>query len=612
MRGIDYQSRGNVVIGIIGVIFFAYVLRLFAIQVWNDDYRGRAERNVIRVKPIVPPRGNIYNRYSDIYVSNRPMFNLLITPGELYIPDTAVLANRLQMTNHEILDGIRKATRYSRVKESVLARNIEPEMYGKLKEELWNFQGISFSATNKRYYQYPVGAHLLGYISEVNSQEIEASEGKYLPGDLIGKAGIERSHDSLLRGVQGQKYVLMDVHNREVGSYAGGRRDQEAIRGKDLMLGVDSELQMLGEQLMQNKKGSIVAIEPSTGEILAFVSAPSYNPSMLTGRELMANWGLLMRDSLKPVYNRPLQATYPPGSVFKLANALIALNEGVISGATRYGCGGGFSRNHGKPGCHSHPGPLDLEGAIQFSCNSYFAAVYMDFLNAPKFDNIYESFNTWHRYMALMGIGQKLNVDLPYEKTGLLPSVEMYDNQKRWYGHNRWNALTIISNAIGQGEILMTPLQMANLSAQIANRGWYIEPHFVRAERGIDDNNWQPLPYPRVSTQIQSQYYEQVIDAMEKVVQSGTGRRAFMEEISICGKTGTVQNPHGKDHSVFICFAPKENPRIAVAVVVENSGSAGGTWAAPMSAIMIEKYLKRKVESKEMEYQRVLEANFLR
>ncbi len=611
MRGIDYQSRGQVLIVAIGVIFFIFIVRLFTIQVLNDDYQGRAERTVIRVKPVVPPRGNIFNRYGESYVSNRPMFQLYITPAELFIPDTSVLCHYLQMTPKEIREGIAKARSYSGVKASVLARNIEPEVYGALQEKLWNFKGISFTATNKRYYNFPVGAHLLGYISEVSTKEIEASDGKYLPGDLIGKAGIERNQDSLLRGIQGEKYVLMDVHNREVGSYAEGQRDRKAIRGKDLILGIETELQALGEELMQNKKGSIVAIEPSTGEILAFVSAPSYDPSMLTGRELMANWNGLTHDSLKPLYNRPLQATYPPGSIFKLANALAGLNEGIIVPETRYGCGGGFMRNRGKPGCHAHPGPLDLEGAIQHSCNAYFSAVYMDFLHSPKYSDIYQAFDTWHNYMALMGIGQKLHIDLPYERTGLLPSSEMYDNQKRWYGHNRWNALTIISNAIGQGEILMTPLQMANLATLIANRGWYIEPHFVRGMRNPGDPVWQKVSYPRVSPNIERRHFEFVIEAMEKVVSSGTARRAFMEEIAICGKTGTVENPHGANHSVFVCFAPKENPKIAMAVVVENSGS-GGTWAAPICATMIEYYLKRKVEAKLVEYQRVKEANFLR
>ncbi|GAB4415738.1 MAG: penicillin-binding protein 2 [Bacteroidia bacterium] len=586
-------------------VILLYIGRLFTIQVLSEEYAERAERYVVKTKPILPPRGNIYNRYGEIYVSNEPMFNMLITPQELYIPDTAVLERALGMSREEIRRTIARAPWR---KESDFARYIDTRTYGELQEQMWNFQGISFTASTKRSYRQPVGANILGYISEVSQEEIDASEGAYRPGDMIGKAGIERSHDAQLRGTQGERKVIKNVHNREVGSYAGGRLDKAPTKGKDIMLGIDTELQAFGESLMQNKKGSIVAIEPLTGEILAFVSAPSYDPNELTGRELRKNWRQLRNDTLNPLYNRPLMARYPPGSIFKIPVALAALNEGIITADTYYGCGGGFKRNKGKPGCRMHPSPLKLEGAIQYSCNSYFAATYMDFLHATQpFGNFYAAYDKWYEYMQMMGIGRKLNVDIPYEVSGLLPTAERYD---RWYGKDRWMATTIISNAIGQGEILMTPLQMANMVATVANRGYYVEPHFLRGTRESPGNDWSRVRYDTVQTTIARQHFETVIDAMEQVVSSGTARRAFISDIPTCGKTGTVQNPHGEDHAVFIGFAPKDRPRIAIAVVIENAGG-GGSWAAPTASLMIEQFIRRKIVEKQAEYTRITSVNFI-
>ena len=592
--------------GLIGLVFLLFIVRLFSIQVLSEEYARKADSIVIKTKPVIPPRGNIYNRLGEIYVSNRPMFNLLITPKELVIPDTAILVEYLGISKEEIAHRISEAQAAPH-KESVLARYIEPETYGKLQEELWNFKGISFSASSKRFYQTPVGANILGYISEVSPKEINMSDGFYKSGDLIGKSGIERSHDTTLRGEQGFKKVERNVHLREVGSYADGKYDTKPVKGKDIMLGIDTELQRFGEELMQNKKGSIVAIEPSTGEILAFVSAPAYDPNILTGKELRKNWRNLRNDTLNPLYNRPLMARYPPGSIFKLPVALAALNEGVIQPETYYSCGGGFKRNKGKPGCRFHT-VLNLENAIKVSCNSYFAATYVDFLHHDKYKNgFYEGYQTWYDYMKRMGIGRKLNVDIPYEVSGLLPNTQRYD---KWYGKNRWMATTVISNSIGQGEILMTPLQMANLASLISNRGRYISPHFVRAERASKETDWYRIPYDTVYTEIETRHYEVVIDAMEKVVANGTGGRARLDGIAVCGKTGTVENPHGKDHAVFLGFAPKDRPRIAIAVIIENAGG-GGTWAAPTAGLMMEQYLRGEIVSKKWEYLRVKNTNFI-
>ncbi|MEM7509459.1 MAG: penicillin-binding protein 2 [Bacteroidota bacterium] len=610
-----FRRRGNIIVVFTGFIFMIFMGRLFSLQILSSKYQGRAERNVIKRKPIIPPRGNIYDRKNRIYVSNSPVFEIRITPRELEIPDTSVLTTYLEMSKEEIDFAIRKAKSYSPYKESILSQYIEPENYGPLQESMWNFSGVSFTTTNKRYYQYPVGANFLGYISEVDSSDILSEEAKYALGDLIGKTGIERSYDKILRGQKGERVVLKDVYNRIVGSYLEGKFDIKAEQGADLMLGIDTELQAFGESLFHNKKGSIVAIEPSTGEILAFVSAPYYDPNMLTGRESRKNWRKLTRDTLNPLFIRPLQAAYPPGSIFKLPVALAALNEGVITEESFYHCGGGFWRNGGKPGCRLHATPLSLKTAITVSCNSYFAATYVDFLNYQKFEGIYDGYEKWEKYMLEMGIGRKLDTDLPYEKEGLLPSAEFYDNEKRWYGKNRWNAMTIISNSIGQGEIQMTPIQMANMAAIIANKGKYITPHFVKAVKNQGPKNkkelWEKFSFPDNETSIERKHYETVGDAMELVVKYGTARRAFIPDITVCGKTGTVQNPHGENHAVFVGYAPKENPKIAIAVIMENAGG-GGSWAAPAAGLMIEKYLKGEILTKQFEYNRIMNANFLR
>ncbi len=610
MKEQNLHIRGDIIMVIIGVIMFLMAGRLYSLQVLTEEYAGEARKYSRKRKPVIPPRGNLYNRYGQIFVSNTAMFDLAITPNELEIPDPALLCSLLEITESELEAAIKKAQAAPN-KEHIIARYIDPVLYGILQENLWNFSGISFNVSNRRTYHQRVGANFLGYISEVNDADIDASGGYFRSGDLKGKSGIESSYEEVLHGQKGEMELLKDNYGREVGSYAEGRFDKQAIKGADLLLSIDSDLQAFGEFLMQNKKGSIVAIEPSSGEILAFVSAPAYDPQMLTGREVGRNWRRLSRDSLQPLFNRPLMATYPPGSIYKTALALAALNEGVIDERTSYRCGGGFWRNKGKPGCRMHPHPLRIDGAIKWSCNSYFAATYMDYLNHSQYENVYQSFGNWEKYMVELGLGTKLHVDLPYEGRGLLPSVERYD---RIYGKDRWGATNIISNAIGQGEILMTPLQMANLVAIIANRGYYYAPHFVKGQRPPGKNDFastNDLATDRIQTSIDRKHFNTVADAMEQVVATGTARRAFLSDVVICGKTGTVENPHGEDHATFIAFAPKDNPRIAIAVVIENSGGGGGRWAAPTAALMIEKYLKREIKEKTFELKRVSEANFL-
>jgi len=607
-----HKSRGYIILSVLVLFCSILIIRLFDIQILSEKYRGMADRRTKSYKIIVPPRGNIYNRYEEIYVKNSPLFDLRIIPSELNIPDTTFLYDYLDLTPNEVKQKIQHAYRQGRYGEYILAQYIEPSIYSRLQELTWNYGGISFTMSSKRQYIYEVGANYMGYIGEVDSVDILSAEpGTYRIGDMIGKSGIERSYDTLLRGKPGIQIILKDRLGREVGRFADGQLDESAQRGKDIMLGIDTELQAFGEEIMKNKRGSIVAIQPITGEILTFVSSPTYNPSDLTGQDFRKNWRKLLKGSDNPLLNRPIMGRYPPGSIFKLPLALAALNEGVISPETVYSCGGGFWRNKGKPGCRLHPHPLSLKNAIKYSCNSYFAATYVDFLNHKQYDDLYNGFDKWYDYMYSMGIGHRLQIDLPYERGGNLPSTDMYDDAKRWYGKNRWNALTIISNSIGQGELEMTPLQMANLAAIIANKGFYRRPHLAIATRGEKDSNWVPIPYEKISNPIKEAYYTVVTDAMEQVVMNGTAYRAYIDrEISVCGKTGTVENPHGEDHSVFIGFAPKENPIIAIAVIIENAGG-GGSWAAPAAGLMIEKYIRKDVVKKQYEYFRLTNANFI-
>lgn len=597
------RERRKVVMAAIGAVCLLYVGRLFYLQVVSEDFAKRAELNVVKEHVIPPSRGVVYDRSQRIIVTNTPIFDLLITPNELYIPDTSIFERYLRLDRATVRARIAQAYKYSRHKPSFLEKQIAPDVFYALQEHLWKCRGITVVSRISREYLYPVGANFLGYISEVNKKDVERSQGYYRPGDLIGAAGLERAYEDVLRGRKGVEKVKVDVHGKEVGRYADGRYDTLAVKGEDVVVTVDAELQLFGETLMKNKIGSIVAIEPATGDILAFVSAPTYDPNLMSGMSFTENWRRLYSDSLKPLFNRPLMAMYPPGSIFKILNALVALNEGTLYNETYYGCGGGFARNKGRPACHPHPGPLNLSGAIQHSCNAYFAAVYVDMLHHPKYDNFYDAYERWEGYMHRFGVGVPTGVDLPHEKKGRIPSKAFYD---KWYGKKRWRGMTIVSNAIGQGEIEMTPLQMANVVCVIANKGYYIRPHFFKSLYNAPD---RPPRYEKIESGVDSAHFKAVIAAMEQVVTSGTGYLAQIPGISVCGKTGTAENPHGEDHSVFFGFAPKENPKIVVAAIVENAGF-GGVWAAPITSLMIEKYLTGTVADS-ARFRRIIEADFV-
>lgn len=605
-------QRGVIIIAIFSVVIFTYLGRLFFLQVMSEEYALKAEARDLNEETIYPSRGIIYDRNENIYVKNSPIFEVQFIPKEVTIPDTTVLEKYLGLTREQIRTRISKYGDIARYQWQPLETQLSKETYSRFSEQMWRFEGIKIVARLAREYTYPAGANFLGYINQVDSNEIKKAilngdtvDYRYNSGDLIGKIGIEREYEKLLRGKKGKKVILRDVFKRPMGSYAKGAYDEPPVSGKDIKLGIDANLQLFGEKLMHNKRGSIVAIEPETGEILAFISAPTYDPGMLTGRDLGKNYYALKSDPNLPLLNRPLTAQYPPGSIFKILQALAALSQNVIGENDHFRCGGAWFRNRGKPACHGAHGACGLHTGIKSSCNSFFAEVYYTYLNHRSFDNIHDAYQSWYDTMAQYGIGKRLGVDIPGEKRGLLPPKEYYDKA---YGKNSWGALTIYSNSIGQGEILMTPMQMANTAAIIANRGFYVPPHFLTGIK-LSNGVWEKDPQPTIKVPGSSHQFDLVVDAMEDVVLSGTARRARIDSISVCGKTGTVENAAGEDHSVFMAFAPKEKPKIAIAAIVENAGF-GGTWSAPICALMIEYYMNGFIKD-QRKLQRILDQDFL-
>jgi penicillin-binding protein 2 len=598
----NYSDRKYIIISIVVVLGLIFLSRLFYVQILDEKYALSADNNAIKKKTIYPARGIIYDRNGKILVANDVAYDLMVIPRQVKNIDTTRFCDLLQISKEDFEKRIKKAAKYSRYKASLFLGQIPKKEFAYLQETLYEFKGFYTQERTLRRYPYHSGALNLGDIGEVNRKDLDRDE-YYRSGDYIGKSGIEKYYEKELRGKKGVEYLLVDVLNRAKGSYKDGRFDTLAINGKNLFTSLDAELQVYGEQLMNNKLGSIVAIEPSSGEILSLVSSPAYDPALLVGRNRGKNFNKLVTDSLKPLYNRALMAAYPPGSTFKMINALIALDVDVVSIETEFFCAGTVA----KPiKCsHNHITPLAMIYGIQQSCNPYFWNTFRATLNNPRIGNVKKGYESWYNKVRSFGLGQKFNTDLMYEKAGNVPSVAYYDKVYR----GSWNALTVRSLSIGQGELLITPLQLANLTAAIANRGFYYPPHLVKSV-GTKDNFISKYNEKQV-VDIKPEHFEPIIDGMEKVVQiGGTARRGALDSIPVCGKTGTVQNPHGKDHSVFIAFAPKDNPKIAIAVVVENAGNYGGTWAAPIASLMMEKYLNGKVVRKKKE-KRILEADLI-
>lgn len=597
-----FIGRKYVVTALLVLAAVVLLVRLFFIQVVTDTYRLSADNNVLRYITQYPARGLILDRYGKPVVYNQAAYDLMVVPSQTSKLDTASFCDLLSITPELFRERMKAAVSYSRRAPSVFLKQISDRTYAKFQEKLFMYPGFYVQPRTLRSYSKPVGAHLLGYVSEVDEAVIKKNP-YYKPGDYIGKSGIEEVYEEELRGKRGVKIFMVDVHSRIKGAYAGGKLDTAAVQGTDLMSSIDLDLQAYGELLMKNKRGSIVAIEPATGEVLTLVSAPFYDPELLVGRARSDNYARLRADSLEPLFNRALMARYPPGSTFKPVNGLIALQEQVITPSTLFGCNQGYL----FVGCHSHSSPLKLQGAIMNSCNAYFCQAFRRILENNKYSTISDAYDKWKSYLDEFGFGNKLGSDFPNELPGFIPPGSYFDG---YHGKNRWKALTVISLAIGQGELGTTPLQMANMTAAIANRGFYYTPHIVKAIGGKPVSDARFTEKHTIS--IGRENFEEVIGGMELAVNGGAGataRVAASKEIVICGKTGTAQNPHGKDHSVFIAFAPKDNPRIAIAVYVENAGF-GATYAAPIASLMIERYIKGEVVNKPLET-RMLELNLM-
>jgi penicillin-binding protein 2 len=603
----DY--RKYIIALVVVVVALLYIMRLFTIQVVEDKYKLTASNQAFLQMTDYPPRGAIYDRKGKLLVYNQVAYDLMVVPRDLKGCDTLGICKILNIT---IDDFKKRLVRLSgSLKESandyrshIFESQMLPELNAQIQERLYMFQGFYVMARTVRKYPIPMAAHLLGYIGEVN-ERITKKNPYYKSGDYIGMSGIEKGYEEALRGKKGVQIMMRDVHNNIKGSYKNGIYDTAAVPGKNLYSTLDAELQQYGEKLMQNKIGGVVAIEPATGEILALVTSPTYDPNLLVGRDFPKNYSTLAKDTLgKPLFNRALQAYYPPGSTFKLLNALIGLQEGVLKPATTYPCARGYPPLGGKPKCHPHGSPTDLKGSIATSCNSYYSYVFKSIVENRKYHGTVEGYQAWKDYVNSFGVGVKIGTDLPYELKGIVPTPNYYD---KVFGKNGWRASTVISLGIGQAELSVTPLQMCNIVCTIANRGYYITPHVVRS---IGDNKilpqWQKKNYTKVTNR---QHYEDVITGMALVMTGGTGRSVQIPGIEACGKTGTAQNPHGEDHSVFVMFAPRNNPKICIAILVENAGF-GATWAAPIASLMMEKYLLGKVSRPEME-QRMFDGDLI-
>ena len=593
-----YKERYKVVAAIIIIIAVIFLSKLFYIQVINDNYKFSANNNVLRYDVQQAVRGLIYDRDSNLIVANVPAYDLMIIPKNLKdkTMDTLKFCNLVDISKVEFFERYNKAANYSAYKESVFIKHISKENSSTLGENLYEFPGFYLRKLTMREYPTNSSTHLIGYLGEVNSAKAK-DDPFYTKGDLNGVSGIEAAYEEHLRGTKGMAIKLVDVHNRDQGKFQDGRFDTLPIPGNTLISTIDIELQKYGEKLMGNKIGAIVAIEPSTGEIISLVSAPTYNPNQLIGRKRSENYKILSEDNNKPLFNRALQGTYPPGSTFKLINGLIALQEGAITKYKNFSCSGDNGYSYGKDkhvGCHSHQTPLNLKKGIELSCNTYFCNIYDKYFS--RFSSTIEAYDNWNNHVASFGIGDYMNNDFITGSPGKLPKSSYFEKLYR----GSWNANTIISMAIGQGELLLTPIQMANMCAAISNRGHYYTPHIVRKIDGeaISDSTYT---FPKYTT-IDEKHFKTIINGMEKVFtdKHGTAKTARVKNIEICGKTGTAENPHGDDHSIFIAFAPKDKPQIALAVYVENGGW-GSTWAAPIASLMIEQYLTGQITNTKQE-----------
>lgn len=613
------DNRKYVILTFFVLVSIIYAIRLFYMQVIDESWTLKAQEIAEKRIQITPPRGIVYDRNGQKMVTNRTYYNLMMVEDKIKNLDTAALAHLIGWTVDEVKyrfkeiregegkyynPATKKSTsNYQKIRPYPFVKELTTDEMAQIGPYLQNFPGFYEEITSMRSYPYANAANILGYLSEVNREEIDEDK-FYRPGDNIGRAGIERFYEEELRGRKGIHYIVTSALNNAIEPYAGGKYDTVAKQGPALTLGVDINLQAYGEKLMVNKRGCIVAIEPKTGEILALVSAPTFDPNLFVGkRNISRNYPKLLTDLDKPLYPRPLAAEYPPGSVMKLLQSLVGLQEGAITVET------GFPCTKSMVGCHNHPMATDLKKAVQYSCNPYYYYTLRKIIHKGRKKNYFADaeagLNVWAKYMHSFGLGQKFETDITGLRAGLIPDAAYYDKR---YGHHAWAFSTIRSISIGQGEVQVTPLHMANIAAIIANRGWFYTPHFVKNIAGKGS-----LAQYRTKkiTMVDPVHYEPVVEGMRRVVNEsgGTGSRARIKDIVVCGKTGTVQNPQGEDHSVFIAFAPMNNPKIAIAVYVENAGW-GGSWAAPISKLMIETYLQGKI-SDPVKEKMIMDANLL-
>ncbi len=588
-------------IGLTGLVFLG---RLLYLQVLNPSFAALSKRNAVEVKYEYPQRGFIYDRNGELLVSNQPAYDVMVIPRKVRKFDTLTFAKLLHITPERLIHQLQKAKVYSPRLPSVVVNQLSKSDYAYLQEKMRNFPGFYIQKRSMRDYQVHYAANVLGYISEVNSAEVKSMP-YYQPGDLIGRSGVEKQYEKLLRGKKGVKYYQTDRFNRIIGSYKQGKYDTLPVKGKDLTLTLDMKLQAYGQKLMKNKRGGIVAIEPSTGQILALITAPSYDPGLLVGRERSKNFTRMWYDTIrKPLFDRSLLSTFSPGSTFKTVEAAIALQEGVIDTTTTISCHMGFYYGRSAHmACEDHPSPLAVKSALAYSCNTFFAKTYWWMID--KYKTPQKGVNVWHNHLLHFGLGDYLGYDLPTGRPGFIPTAAYY-NRAYDYPKYHWAATYILSNGIGQGEVLVTPIQLANMTTAIANRGWYYTPHILEK---VDDKPYLNKKYTtKHYTGIDAKNFKPVVEGMRDVYKFGTARFARVPGIETCGKTGTAENYaiiHGKrvkmaDHSVFIAFAPKKNPKIAIAVFVAH-GVWGSRYAAKIAGLMMAKYLKGKIERKDLE-----------
>ena len=600
-------NRRYVIAGIAILVVLTYIIRLFILQVIDQSTQGKAETNAQLRQIIYPSRGLIYDRNGELLVANQPIYEVTMIVKEMQtcLFDTVGFCKALQIDSVEFqkrmnnMTNRRKNRGYSRFSPQVFMDQLQQEEVAALQQELYKYAGVDIRCRTLRDYMYPIASHVLGSVGEVNQRDLERDP-YYSGGDYSGRDGIERTYEKELRGEKGVKILMRDSRGRIQGPYQEGKLDKDAVTGNDLHLGLDIQTQLLAEKLMQGKVGSVVAIEPQTGEVLALVSSPNWNPRTLVGQERSKNYQALLNDPYKPLMNRATQAQYAPGSTFKILQALVGLQEGVITTRTQYTCNGQAS--YPIKCTHDHGSPVDLEEGIEQSCNPYFWAMYRDLLQQDGYSDDNAEFKghyqTWRDHVMSFGLGKKFDdTDISEQAKGAVPSVALYD---KLYGKKGWKAITIRSLSIGQGEILVTPLQLANQTAAIANKGYYITPHLNR-----NDSMKSRIHH----TSIDAKHFDVIHRGMARVMTEGTGKWYNVPELQICGKTGTVQNPHGEDHALFIGFAPQDNPQIAIAVAVENAGF-GSTWACPIATLLVEQYLTGEIKRNWL-YDRMINANLI-